>query len=172
MRRFILTLLLFSTVLQGFSQPGWDARILERDETFVMNSKTDGTRKVHVRVRVENENGDDAAMFLLYTDSFRSLADFKGELETGSGQKTKIGKKDLRTFSISEGTADDSYATVFSPESSYPYTVTYDYSVSYRNGILSVPVRIIINGTTEAGAFGEYKVYINVTKAPVVRAPE
>ena len=39
-------------------------------------------------------------------------------------------------------------------------------------GILSVPVRIIINGTTEAGAFGEYKVYINVTKAPVVRAPE
>lgn len=32
-------------------------------------------------------------------------------------------------------------------------------------GILSVPVRIIINGTTEAGAYGEYKVYINVTKA-------
>ncbi len=39
-------------------------------------------------------------------------------------------------------------------------------------GILSVPVRIIINGTTEAGAIGEYKIYINVTKAPVVRAPE
>ena len=34
-------------------------------------------------------------------------------------------------------------------------------------GILSVPVRIIINGTTEAGAYGEYKVYINVTKAPM-----
>ena len=33
-------------------------------------------------------------------------------------------------------------------------------------GILSVPVRIVINGTTEAGAYGEYKVYINVTKAP------
>lgn len=33
-------------------------------------------------------------------------------------------------------------------------------------GILSVPVRIIINGTTEAGAYGEYKVYINVTKTP------
>ena len=145
MRHFILTLLLFSIVLQGFSQPGWDARILERDETFVMNSKTDGTRKVHIRVRVENENGDDAAMFLLYTDSFRSLADFKGELESGSGQKTKIGKKDLRTFSISEGTADDSYATVFSPESSYPYTVTYDYSVSYRNGILSFPVFSPVN---------------------------
>ncbi len=39
-------------------------------------------------------------------------------------------------------------------------------------GILSVPVRIIINGTTEAGAIGEYKVYINVTKAPVVRTEE
>ena len=32
-------------------------------------------------------------------------------------------------------------------------------------GILSVPVRIVINGTTEAGAYGEYKVYINVTKS-------
>ena len=33
-------------------------------------------------------------------------------------------------------------------------------------GILSVPVKIMINGTTEAGAFGEYKVYINLTQAP------
>ena len=33
-------------------------------------------------------------------------------------------------------------------------------------GILSVPVKIMINGTTEAGAFGEYKVYINLTRAP------
>ncbi len=33
-------------------------------------------------------------------------------------------------------------------------------------GILSVPVRIVINGTTEAGAYGDYKVYINVKKAP------
>ena len=33
-------------------------------------------------------------------------------------------------------------------------------------GILSVPVKIMINGTTEAGAFGDYKVYINVTKTP------
>ena len=38
-------------------------------------------------------------------------------------------------------------------------------------GILSVPVKIIINGTTEAGAFGEYKVYINVTKAAATPAP-
>ncbi len=36
-------------------------------------------------------------------------------------------------------------------------------------GILSVPVRIVINGTTEAGAYGDYKVYINVTKAPALR---
>ena len=37
-------------------------------------------------------------------------------------------------------------------------------------GILSVPVRIIINGTTEAGAYGEYKAFINVTKAPAPTA--
>ena len=36
-------------------------------------------------------------------------------------------------------------------------------------GILSVPVRIVINGTTEAGAYGDYKVYINVTKASAPR---
>ena len=39
-------------------------------------------------------------------------------------------------------------------------------------GILSVPVRIIINGTTEAGAYGEYKVYINVTKASAPRVED
>ena len=33
-------------------------------------------------------------------------------------------------------------------------------------GILSVPVKIMINGTTEAGAYGDYKVYINMTKTP------
>ena len=33
-------------------------------------------------------------------------------------------------------------------------------------GILTVPVKIVINGTTEAGAYGEYKVYVNVAKAP------
>ena len=34
-------------------------------------------------------------------------------------------------------------------------------------GILTVPVKIMINGTTEAGAYGDYKVYINLMKAPV-----
>ena len=33
-------------------------------------------------------------------------------------------------------------------------------------GIITVPVRIYIDGTTEAGAFGEYKVYINVAEEP------
>ncbi len=34
-------------------------------------------------------------------------------------------------------------------------------------GILTVPVKIMINGTTEAGAYGDYKVYINLMKIPV-----
>ena len=33
-------------------------------------------------------------------------------------------------------------------------------------GILSVPVKIMIDGTTEAGAYGEYKIYINLSKIP------
>ncbi len=33
-------------------------------------------------------------------------------------------------------------------------------------GILSVPVKIMIDGTTEAGAFGEYKIYINLMPIP------
>lgn len=33
-------------------------------------------------------------------------------------------------------------------------------------GILSVPVKIMIDGTTEAGAYGEYKVYINISRTP------
>ena len=131
MRRFILTILLCGTALQGFCQSAEDARILERDEVFTMQSKTDGIYKVHVKVRVENENGEDAALFHLFTDSFMSLSDFKGELETSSGSKVKITKKNLSTFSLSEGTADDGYATVFSPDAPYPYTITYDYTPSH-----------------------------------------
>ena len=34
-------------------------------------------------------------------------------------------------------------------------------------GFLTVPVKIVIDGTTEAGAYGEYKIYVNVYKAPM-----
>ena len=33
-------------------------------------------------------------------------------------------------------------------------------------GIVTVPVQIVISGTTEAGAVGEYMVYINISEAP------
>lgn len=33
-------------------------------------------------------------------------------------------------------------------------------------GFLTVPVKIVIDGTTEAGAYGEYKVYIDISKIP------
>ena len=33
-------------------------------------------------------------------------------------------------------------------------------------GFLTVPVKIVIDGTTEAGAYGEYKIYISISKIP------
>ena len=33
-------------------------------------------------------------------------------------------------------------------------------------GFLTVPVKIVIDGTTEAGAYGEHKVYISISKIP------
>jgi len=32
-------------------------------------------------------------------------------------------------------------------------------------GLLNVPVKIYVDGTTEAGAVGEYKIYVNITRA-------
>ena len=74
MRRLILAILLCFFSVQAFSQSVEDARILERDESFVMNSKTDGSYKVHVRVRAPGPRERSQRRDQKQTSGFQSRA--------------------------------------------------------------------------------------------------
>lgn len=117
-----------------------DAIINSFEEVFTMKSLTNGTDKIHKTITVFNDEGLDAASFVVFIDSFRSLGSFTGEVITGNGQRIKLTKKDLNKTSLSIGLADDIYVMHLSPDYKYPFTITYDYTVEYKNGILSFPV--------------------------------
>lgn len=117
-----------------------DAVVLSHEESFTMQSANSGVYRVSSSVLVNNEHGVSQARVLIYTDSFRSLGSFKAEIEEADGRKTKAGKKELVTVSISSGLADDSYVSAWEPTGRYPYTVKYEYTVNNRDGIISFPV--------------------------------
>lgn len=116
-----------------------DAVILSLKENFTMTSPVSGSYKVSSEVLVNNEKGLRQATPIIYIDSFKTIGNFSGEIETG-GRKIKFGKKDLITQSISSGLAEDSYISAYQPSGSYPFTVRYEYTVNYKGGIANFPV--------------------------------
>ena len=116
------------------------ATIREDIQSFTMQSLTDGTLTVRRTVEVHSKQGDEAAIFLVYTQQNETLASFSGEKTMPNGKKESIRKKDLTTTSIASGIAEDGFATYYQPSSvSYPYTVTYNYSVQYKKGFAVFP---------------------------------
>lgn len=116
-----------------------DAVILSLKENFTMTSPVSGSYKVSSEVLVNNEKGLRQATPIIYIDSFKTIGNFSGEIETG-GRKIKFGKKDLITQSISSGLAEDSYISAYQPSGRYPFTVRYEYTVNYKGGIANFPV--------------------------------
>ena len=143
MTRILLSLIALAIFLSASAQTP-DAVILQHRETFTMQSPSNGTHKVEATVLVNNEKGLHQAIPSIYTDSFRSIASFGGTVETG-GRKVKFGKKDLYTQSISSGLAEDSYISTYFPSGSFPLTLRYEYTVSYKGGINLFPVFAPVN---------------------------
>ena len=137
-RRSILFLMAVLLSLTAAGQTP-DAVVISHNESFTLQSSQSGVYKVSAEVLVNNENGVSQATPLIYTDSFRSVGTFSGELETG-GRKLKFGKKDLYTQSISSGLAEDSFISGYSPSGHYPFTVRYEYTVNYKGGVNTFPV--------------------------------
>lgn len=133
-----------------------DAVIVSHQESFTLQSPQNGVYKVSSEVVVHKEEGLHQAVPVIYTDSFRSIASFSGEVESG-GRKVKVGKKDLNTVSISTGLADDSYMSTYLPSGPYPLTVRYEYSVNFRNGVLSFPAFAPVSSEGVSVCFASYR---------------
>lgn len=140
MKPFIsIALLLALDVVPAAAQSEVNACIREFVEEFRMTSATSGTDRVHKTVTVFNEDGLSSAGFAVVTDAFRSLGSFSGEVVEPNGRKTKLSRKSLGNSSLSTGLADDCFVTHYTPAFNYPFTVTYDYTVEYHDGIVMFP---------------------------------
>ena len=115
MRRILTVASLILAMLPASAQDKLDAAINDFSEVFKMDSPTSGTDKVHKSVTVFNEDGLLSASFVAFTDAFRSVGSFSGEVVLANGKKVKLSKKDLSFSSMSLGIADDSYAVYLTP---------------------------------------------------------
>ena len=141
--RLIVPLLLWAGLLS--TQEKYNAIVLEDVETFTMSSPTSANLEVRRSVRVFNDAGLEEATFQEYTDQFRSISSFKGTVVKESGNPVKIKKEDLVKVSIASGLAEDGFVNGYRPNASYPFTVTYEYTLSYRKGFASFPAFVPVS---------------------------
>ncbi|MBR5255824.1 MAG: DUF3857 domain-containing protein [Bacteroidales bacterium] len=142
--RLIVPLLLWAGLLSA--QEKYNAVVLADEESFTMTSATSGTFTVLRSVRVFNDAGLEDAEFNEYTDQFRSLTSFKGTIEKEGAKPVKIKKDDLVTVSVASGLAEDGFINAYQPTASYPFTVTYEYTMSFHKGFASFPALFPVTG--------------------------
>ena len=142
--RLIIPLLLWAGLLSA--QEKYNAIVLEDVETFTMSSSTSANLEVRRSVRVFNDAGLEDATFQEYTDQFRSISSFKGTIVKDGGNPVKIKKEDLVKVSIASGLAEDGFVNGYKPAASYPFTVTYEYTLSFRKGFASFPAFFPVSG--------------------------
>lgn len=116
-----------------------DAEVLMYNESMAVTNARTAVRTVSKTIRVNNSAGEDEAEFFLGTDEFSNLESFSGELTTASGKKVKIKEKDCLSTDYSSGLATGTHYYLYTPNADYPYTVTYSYKVSYKNGLICYP---------------------------------
>ena len=139
MRKALFVLaVIFPIVANAAEDP--DAVIESYEAVFTMNSVSSGAYHVRTTVLVNNEDGLPAGTFSVMTDSFESISSFSGTLIPGGGGKpSKIKSSDLIKISSMSGLADDIMMNAYEPSGAYPFRVSYDYTISFKKGILSFP---------------------------------
>ncbi|MCM1502353.1 MAG: transglutaminase-like domain-containing protein [Bacteroidales bacterium] len=134
---FSLMLVSMAPALSQESQA--DAVIENYEISFDMSSSESGTCETVRKITVMKPDGAGSARIAIYTDSFRDLASFSGEVTYRGKVIKKLKMADLTKVSMSSGLADDTFLYTYSPSLSGPYTIEYRYRMAYRHGIASFP---------------------------------
>ncbi len=106
------------------------------------NINTASERVVLVVTVLNGKNSDAAAKLNINVkNNFSSLKSFSGEIFDSRGNSVrKVKKKDLKYTEYFGQLASDYAAYYYEPlYPSYPYTVKYQWEVTYKNGILAFP---------------------------------
>ena len=109
---------------------------------FIYSDIKSATEKRTLIITILNKQGDDMANFITYGDKFRTFKNFSGEIFDKDGKSIrKIKRSEIKETEYSQNLADDSKYYFLSPKTSYyPYTIKYEYEISWKNGIISFPM--------------------------------
>lgn len=154
--RRIIPILLMLLPLSLHAQNKANAVILKDEEVYTLSSPTSAELTVTRVVSVLSEAGEAEAVFHEFTDRYRSISSFKGTIEKEGQKPKKIGKGELRTVSLASGLAEDGFITAYSPSMPCPYTITYEYTISYKKAIATFPVYSPINTDKSKLAYGSF----------------
>ena len=136
----ILVMICLAHLVHGAeSAPSKNAIVQKHDVVFTVNSGLSAVHRVSTRILVLDSHGLDAAVFNVYTDSFRQLNSFSGRIEPVGKNPTKLKMSDLTTLAADEGGVSDAYVSAYVPGASYPFIVEYEYEVVYRKGFIRFP---------------------------------
>lgn len=111
------------------------------DSTFVEASLTDAVTTYRRVLSVPDEKSKRAAFWMCMLDKSNKLSNFSATFKDANGKVLKKLKKgDLQTTELSSSLADDSYTyyTTYEPVS-YPVIVTFEWTVSCHDGVISYP---------------------------------
>jgi hypothetical protein len=92
-------------------------------------------------VTILDEKGSDEAHLSVDLGKFWDLTKFSGEIYDQNGKLIrKIKTSDLHSSSLSPELASDESVSFYEcSESSYPFTIMYEYEVKWKNGIITFP---------------------------------
>ena len=141
MKRLLTLLTLLGACLYAGAQKKAVAVIEAYDAAFTLQSAVTGTLHVRYTVTVQDKAGLREAAVYIYTDTFASLGSFSGEIVSATGEKTKLSRKDLTSVAYSSGLVDDGFLHAYAPSQAtrLPLTVTYDYTLQYKKGVIRFP---------------------------------
>ncbi|MDR0540946.1 MAG: DUF3857 domain-containing protein [Dysgonamonadaceae bacterium] len=141
-----------------------DARAVVREssESFVQQDEKNGIYKNTYVITILSEKGKSFSDFAVGEDDFYELKKFSGEVYDATGKTIKkIGKKDLTFTGVSANLAANSKTTFYRYSApAYPYTVKYEYEMTFKNGILVFPAFDPIPNHHVALEKAEYSVQI------------
>lgn len=108
---------------------------------FVQKSATGGEAQFRKTVTVLNAEGLEGATFIHVDGHLSKLKKFKGGISNSQGkQVVKLHRSDLKESTLSSGLTSDRHTYYYEcPPYSYPFSVTYEWTCDYSNGMLVYP---------------------------------
>lgn len=110
--------------------------------TFKASSLEKGRAKYKKVVTILNKKGEDEARLRVITDHFKTLSGFSGKLYSSQGKQIeKIKKSDLKYSEYSSSFFADDAIYYYAPSyARFPYTIAYEWELSYKHGYCTYPV--------------------------------